>query len=71
MFSDISLYNDKNSLKLKLNGEFDQDKEGTKIHRENCYRTQLFFSVCQNTPLNYVFARYHYNFVAHLPEYTT
>jgi hypothetical protein len=43
MFSDISLYNDKNSLKLKLNGEFDQDKEGTKIHREKLLQDTVIF----------------------------
>jgi hypothetical protein len=34
-----------------------------------CYMTPLLSSVCQNTPSDYVFARYLYNRVAHLQEH--
>jgi hypothetical protein len=32
---------------------------------------RYFPPVCRNTPPNYVFAKYHYKFVAYLPEHTT
>jgi hypothetical protein len=33
--------------------------------------TLLFYVICRNAPLNFVFVRYHYNFAAHFPEHAT
>jgi hypothetical protein len=41
------------------------------IKREKMlHDTVIFWSLCQNTLPDCVFARYHYNFVTHLPEHT-
>jgi hypothetical protein len=38
--------------------------------REILLQDTVIFGVCRNTLLDCVFARYHYNFVTHLPKHT-